>query len=578
MLSRKEKMVRTFAETYIRNKVRDTILNISSDDILFVDEIYRIISERLMQLSTNGIVSIDFIDAYTSVSSKYYSDIARDIKEIVEFNSNNINDIYVGLQKIADTVMSNSENIVNNIAVCEKLADKVEGNVRRKLSMSSIKDEILVYDSILSDDNIKTGTLAVDYIGGYITLYPASREPVLYNIKDIKISKDKGKISNPVDATISFDYITNGYFNSRIFSKDPLFEVEYDTKLDYIYDGDLETSYLVEYNSITANDSLTLTIILEPYLRYAKANKTARVDQIMLYLDPGNKISVENSDNILPKITNISVDKINKTKMVLDNTINIKNTSIGTVERGFQSKPPAVFPTGSYFISEEDVEQIKISITSDKAQNIWFPEKIITDAGKNIIHRFNYFETLVLNNYQSSYAVSPSDISENVERPNPSDMFTQQEINEMVSIASSGHDNGYDEHISMYRYYIGIKNLNLYAMSYKTSGDIFTNNLNSFPKRNIAAIELYVNEIIPDNTNIRYYISENQMIWHELVPVNRGEINELPTRIVYSTLTLKDTDKFINQESSTVYLKINMTGNMSRTPIIKSYAVRIKLI
>ena len=69
------------------------------------------------------------------------------------------------------------------------------------------------------------------------------------------------------------------------------------------------------------------------------------------------------------------INEEDRTSEILDNTIQVRGVSVGEYERGFQTRVPAVFPTGSYAICTPSVETITIGLTADKPQRVWYPER-----------------------------------------------------------------------------------------------------------------------------------------------------------------------------------------------------------
>ena len=65
-----------------------------------------------------------------------------------------------------------------------------------------------------------------------------------------------------------------------------------------------------------------------------------------------------------------------------------------------------------------------------------------------------------------------------------------------------------------------------------------------------------------------------------MTPVGESTIDvAAPSRLVFDpVLTLKEDDLYIESVTDTIYLKIDMAGTGTTTPILKTYAVRLKLI
>lgn len=565
LLTRKEKRDLTSTEEHIRERIENTIRSIEVSDITFLDEMYRLTENRMDTMQAFGDIHLEYLDEDVPVKSDHYTDFARAIKEVSELNLKTIPDIYDALKEVSDDVLSTGESITDSITICEQLLSKVEGTLKKKMSLSSIKDEVVVYDSILSDEFMDAGSLGMDYRGGFITLAPESYDRIWYEIKEIKFTKPKGNVSRPDDSNNSLEFFTDGYFNSRTFSANPIFENMLDAATENINDGRLQTSYFAEYNTLLPIESFGMSISVDIHSKVAAQFGSRRVDQVLLYLDPGDKSSVITTSTVVPYLSRLSINSEDRTSEVLDNSIVIKGATVGEYERGFQVRSPAVYPTGSYIVSTPEVEQLTIEVVADTPQEIWYPEKIVKNDTGNIIHKFNYMETLILNGYEPPEG-----------HPDPRDLYTEREITEMFSILNAGH-NSYDQPVHLYRFLIGIKDLELIAYTYNTEGTVTSKNLNSHKDKNVASVEIYTSEIVPDNTSIRYFISNDKVVWYEISPLSRAETNGLPTRIVYNGIDIKDGDNHIGITSPDVYMKIIMTGARDQTPRLKSYAVRIKL-
>lgn len=566
MLTRKEKRDITSTEAYVRKWIEDSIRTIETGDLTFLDEIYRTIDARLEYLQQFGSIDFDLLDAKTPVESSLYVQLSRRIRELSDLNLITIPELYQMLQEVADDVYSSGESITESLNTCQMILSKVEGNMKRKMSLSSVKDELLVYDSILGDEFVGESDLGMDYRGGFVTLAPDSYDRILFEIAEIKFNKNKGKVARPQDSSNSLDFFTDGYFNSRVFSSNPSFENIGDVETTHINDGRLLTAYMAEYNTLDPTSPFSMSLTLNIESKAAAQFGPRRVDQVLIYIDPGDRTSVITTEMITPYLSRLSINGEEKSTEILDNMIQIRGATVGERERGFQTKMPAVYPTGSYMVCMPDVTQVLIELVADRPQEVWYPEKVVRNDTGNVIHKFNYMETLILNNYEPTEG-----------HPDPRDLYTEREINDMLAILNSGHDS-YDQHVVLYRFAIGIKDIELFAYNYKPSGYVITKNLNAeHQDRNIAAAEVYVSEIVPEGTSIQYYISYDKVVWHEVSPVNRASTNGLPTRIVYNGIDLKDSDKHISIDSPNVFMKVVMNGARDLTPRLKSYAVRVKL-
>lgn len=587
-VSRIEKRNMSYIENLVSSRIADIVYEITNSEKTYLDEIYRIIDTRIYEVSEFGTVDIDFIEDGDFVESQYYNTLLAKSRSLSEMSLTTLSRTYSELQAIFDTIYSKGESITTSLKAAENVVYKIEANVKRGLAIDSIKDEETILESFLNKDHIDTSTgtdtnvssssqsqgttailsqnykslgantLGFDFDGGYLTLYPVSSTLVPYSIDKILINKPKGSITKPINSRKTMDFISNGYFNNRMLSTNPVFENEEDKDTGPVNDSDLTTSYKVEYNSVSPDDSLVLSMDLI----FEEAG--VRVDKLNITLDPGEKNGVLSTDNILPYISKIIVNETDITQSVLDNSISIRNTKIGEIERGFNVSQTSVYPTASLNIGMTDVKKIRIELTSDIPQVIYYPEKVLLNSSKQEFYRFNYFETLIMDDYES-----PED------HPDPAYMYTIQELDLMQEILDNS-SSSYNEQIKMNRFFIYIKDIEIYSNVYSTSGTMSTTNLNS-SDRDIAAVEIYSNEVIPEGTSIRYFISTDKSVWYEISPMNREDTSELPTRVVYGGIEPSDSDEFINTVSAGAYLKIDIYGSESISPYIKSYVARIKL-
>ena len=253
------------------------------------------------------------------------------------------------------------------------------------------------------------------------------------------------------------------------------------------------------------------------------------------------------------------------TDMATNNIIELKGTSAGAIEAEITHKRPDVFPIGSFYLAKKDIDGLNIVLTAERPQEIYYPEKEVRDVSGNLLHRFNYFETLVLNRYEPP-----------IGHVNPKIFYTDSEIAEMSEISETGHTVE-DTRKILYRYFIGVKEIELLRMTYMTMGEAITTNLNDSDKY-IAGVELYVNEYVPEGSEIMYQFSTNRVEWYDISPQGRAESEDLPRRLVFKGLDVISGDKEIPVDTKTIYLKVKMTGDGTESPALKAYAVRIKLI
>lgn len=562
MLTRRDIGKKSVIEKFVDNFISTYFGNLSINQFTYLDEIYRVLASRLSELGRLGSIDINYPDDYTIVKSVLYKKLFNDARLIASVAYNIIPETYEQCNSVINNIVEQAESISLQLNTCKTMVDTIEGTLKRKLSITSIKDEILQYDTISVNTFLQPGDLTIDKRAGYLTLGIANGIEIPFKIKNIEYNRTKGIRLSPKIGGFTWDFITNGYFTSRTFSSSPLFENEYTKDHNRMLDGDLETSYMVEYNSDDNRESMKINLDIEV--------EKGRVDLINIVADPGDNTSVITSSVVLPKINRLLIEKddkiqIDKTEDALNNIINLNNISVGEIEGGIRHTAPDIYPTGSFIISENNINKINIEFVCDKPQEVSYPEKIVKDITGNTLHRFNYFETLVLDKYTPP-----------VTHIDPKEYYTISEISELHDIMESGY-NSYNENQSLYRYFIGIKELQLLRFNYHSKGNVKTHNLNSSGKR-IAAVDLFVNEIIYEGTEIHYYFSTNTVDWNEISPQGRVNNLDLPKRIVFEGFETISTDLLLSEKPVKIYLMIEMNGTGGITPILKAYAVRIKFI
>lgn len=564
MISRREKYRNQVITTYIKNYLKYYISNIEIDSLTFLDELYLMIAQRIAEIGNIGSVNFKYIDEYEFVKSEHFTNIIKEVRAISDFSFQIVPNIYSELEIVSNTILELSEELTADIENCNKLMETAESSIKRQTAMSSVKNEIIVYDTIGDRFSSSAGTLTVDKRSGSIFLNVISTYNIPFTINSADCNREKGIINKPSKGDTTWRNITNGYFNSRTFSAVPLFENEEYSDINRMKDDDIETSYMVEYNSFTKSSPLELNINISP-------DETGRIDAIELSVDPSDIESVLSTSLSLPILNKLVVtDNKGITKdvstSILDNTIKIERTVIGTVEKKVTYQSPDIYPVVNYNINNENIDNIIINLNLVIPQEIWYPEEVIKDSFDNSVYRFNYFETLIIGGYE------PSD-----NHLDPRDYYTTSEIAEIISHRLS-NKYLFQDKIHLFRYFIGIKEIKLMRYTYNTTGNIISSNLNDSGKL-ISGIQIYVNEIIPEGCSISYYISFDTNEWYQILPDNRDKSIDIPSRILlYDDISNTKYDKVIDIESSTVYLKIEMTGAQQETPILKSYAVRIKTL
>ena len=562
MITRKVKMIRTKCEQFIKDMIGSVISSISISDVYFLDEIYSTLESKLNTIRKFGKVDIPLIRDTDIVEPSIYNKMAYQVKENSSFAMVTLPEMYSELNNINLDVMNMAEEMNTTFSNCDDMILQAEAYLKRKIALASVKDEVTIYDSFGYNSMFSTGSLSIDKRSGSLMLMTGESETIEYTIDSIKVNKDKGSISKPHDKNNTLDFVKNGYFFSRTFATSPAFETDTDTDVAKLSDGRNDSTYSLEYNSFSQDESLEVTITVVP--------KTQAVDIVNLILDRGDSNAVVSAHYCPVDLVSFQTLKsgniIEHSERLTDNRIFIKGVAIGEKELSIAMSRDDTTPVASYYIPDKSAEKITITLVSKVPQTIFYPEKVVIGDSGNIIHRFNYFETLILNRYEPPYL-----------RLDPKSFYSRDDMEKAEKIYQSA-SSSYDDHILMYRYHVSVKELELKRLSFIASGESISENLNK-SERYIGSVELYVNEYIPSGTSIKYMISADQKSWYDIDPMTRNSISssDIPSRIIYEGLEPKSNDKLISIHAKKVFLKVIMSGGVN-TPVLKAYSVRIKLI
>jgi len=592
MLTGKDLTEKLEIEKYINNYITSQFSNINLSDYLYLDEIYTSIFTKLNLLSEIDKIPFSPMNEYNFVDEKPFDDFTEKYKLISGIVYKIIPELFTNLQTLSDNIITTSENISKLTHASDTILTKIEEEIKTNIIKQSIKEESIIYDSIgpgtsfkipeLLKSNlstiIKTGdSLTIDENAQNITLPIVKSVPIPFSI-DITCNKNKGSYM-PAGfnymGSKTFDTITNGYFHSRMFAENPRLEIEdIDYNISNLVDNNPETGIIHEYNSIASDDVFNIT--------YNLKFEEAKIDSINIIFEPYSAESTSTTNIIYPTLTRLHIENSNTDtpisedieKIILDKTINIDGRVSGLSSKGINYNSKAMFPTAAYSINKNKISNIALDYSITTPHEIYYLEKTIYDSGGNETYRFNYFETLVLNNY-----ITPKNRQGNIDDDIYSDPYTYytssdlQEMNEIIS----GAYKIIDEKIKLYRYMIGIKDIQLYKTIYAPSGSITTDNL--IPNnKTVAAVELYINEIVDTETSIKYYISTSGTAWINIVPSNTAANINDNKRVTFLGFDAKTGDVIIPEQCNKLYLKIEMKGTESKTPILKSYSLKVKYI
>lgn len=586
MLTGKDISKRLPIENYIDTEINQYFHNMNIGNFNFIDEIYAAINERFERIKNIGQVGFklisdtDFISPAESIddTSQGIIDIGsffEDLQDIAKINYESIPEGYVALQEINEACISNSESITELIDYYETWIDDIEADIKNNLTHNSIKEEGIIYDNISNNTYLKTGDLTVNNTAGVVILPTVSEKQIPYQI-EITCDKPKGQRAFPIFGSSTWSSIKNGYFHTRTFAEQPNFENEADASLTKLKDNRMDTHYGIEYNSFSkdVDMNIKLNIRFDP----------TRIDAISAVFEPYGNESILSVNNRYPLLRNIFIEgKQNNdnfsediSREVVNNVLKIDENEVGRIEDRIEYNYPDVFPAATYLLNRSNLHSITMDYLCDSPQEIYYPEQIIYDFKGNITHRFNYFETLVVNDYNAPAGKEQNADVEGKLLTDPDSYYNATESNSLIEIISNSYDTVIDK-VALFRYFFGIKDLKLLRYTFKEHGEVISSNLNNSGKT-IATVELYVNEIIKPYTDIKYYISSDQSTWYEISPSNRFSNSSLPRRAVFSGFEPAPRDLVINNNATEIYLKVSMDGKDNVTPVLNTYALKVKYI
>ena len=581
MITGKDIESRLAIEIFIDEYMTLHFSKISMDDYLYLDEVYSSIASKLDRIKSIGTVKFIPMDEYDFVEEAPYQEFVDDYNIISRINYRIIPELFGGLQRISDSIFNISTSVNKIIYNSETTMKAVEEEMKTRLLKKAIKEESNIYDAIGPGSKLSgsasqnvVGDLTIDEQARCITLPIDSISEVPYDLT-IECNREKGEyLPAPYEAK-TFEYITNGYFYSRMFAENPKLEVEdLDGKVEALQDDDPETGLLLEYNSTSDTEEFVVKFNLE--------FEESKVDTIKAIFEPMDSESVMGMSNTYPSLTTLHIENPdsdipvseNIQDRVLDNTMEIEGRKVGEYDTGVNYTGKEVFPASTYVINSVPITNIMLEYTVKSPQEIYYLEKAVYDYRDTETFRFNYFETLVLNNY-----VVPQNRKSEDGEEKASDPFTwydQEELAEMAEVIRLSYMTK-DEKVRLFRYMVGLKDLKLYKTTYVPKGSVITDNLLPYGKT-AAAIELYVNEITDNETSIKYSFSTDKSTWYELVPANRTSSSTRDKRMTFDGFDPKTGDVQVPGTAKNLYMKIDMAGTSSKTPVLNAYSLKVKYI
>ena len=184
MLTRKDRREESAMEVFINAFVDAYFTNMRADQFTFLDEVYRTFAIRTSEISEIMTVDLDYIDNYTIVKSDVYRMMFDKARLAADLSYRMIPESFDRMNEVANNLLEKSESLAAAITVCDDLVKALEGSLKRKVSVNSIKDELLYYDTIGSETLLMEGSLSVDRRAGVATLGVTGTVPVDFTIVD----------------------------------------------------------------------------------------------------------------------------------------------------------------------------------------------------------------------------------------------------------------------------------------------------------------------------------------------------------------------------------------------------------
>jgi hypothetical protein len=529
--------------------------HLDTNAIDYLDEFYTTVEDRVAGVKDKFPVTFRYQKPYQFVSSKPWKSMILEGKTASEDNRMVMSDFYSRINGICERFSAIAESTSSSLSVATTLVNALERDIRQKIAARSAGGYLCVTDALRNTDMIAESTCAVIPAAGCIVLPIASSTDVSIENLEITCSKPRGVITVDDEDVSTWDSITNGYFNSRVFSTLPYF-TDRSPDISACTDGDIGTSLSYEYNSIVSNDNLELTFSFSP--------GGSRVDCILCALDPVEGEGSQAS-TFLPQVSSaFAVDQGGKRTSLMPLMV---DTSI--IAGKAEESPDVLakycgnlYPEIAIPVVGTPGDSFSITLRQQAAQHIYYPERLLLNAAGDATRRLTYFETLAIDGYQAPdgyYA--------------PTDGFSAGRIHELRDACSQAIRTT-DAMVAIYRYVIGIKDISAYSYIYTPSGMAVTMNLN-LGGGVIRSADLFVSEHVPSGTSISYELSTDRVTWFPIIPRNGKVSRSGPLMHCYGYDSDSDNDLCFSHEPTSLFLRISMTGRRDCTPVLNSYTVRI---
>lgn len=500
------------------------------------------------------------INPYDEVDIEQIVSVARASRFLCSIVYQNLDRLYASIEELENDIIHRGETISNSVHTLSVMIDKVHAAMSRDARMSSILDECIVYDTLDINTffNPEGATLALDTSTGFISLMPADTHAVGYVIDTPDMfDVPPGSIKETVYGVDTFETIENGYFHGRFFSSSPRMNDTKVSDINAVHDPGIGNIYEVELNTTSIiRSGFRMGLTLRP-------SSSANVMRIALSLPTTE--STFSSPFYQVYCPNIIYDNQNMSNRIFDNRITSEKFNVGSIEPlwGYGDNVTAYKTLVLPGIAAG--KELKLQLVTYTPQLASFPEIIFTNQEGKEVSRLNYFETLAVMKYDAPEGTL-----------DPKSLFSPDQLSALSSAVAVSRLNVSTYNATLYRYYFGIRSIELANVIYQNEGEIISTNINKGGKP-LASVSIYVNEYVPDGTFIRYFVGVDPQTWIEVEPANATVKRGYPNRVLFSkNIQALLSDVIAPGTVTSLYVRIVMKGNSSDTPLLKSIAVRMK--
>ena len=545
-----------------RADIITTLASINSDTLVYIDDLYAIIAATTDRLSSMYLTVPDPIVQTDMLTSALFMDRHQYVKNHADRHYAALPECYERSNTTVQTLYDHADTLSQRIAQVDAMLENMQVLVTNNNTSSSIYDEVIVYDTCDQFSMLSSGTLFRDVHAGCLVLPVVDATAMPFTVESVVVNDQKGTLTIPAFGVESYAWLPTGVMTTPMVGDQPVFETDSDASVTYLTDGNPLTMVYRERLSKTPMNPLVMDVTL--------SGKAQDIDALRIICANIGSDAKTNDTTYPLTISDCLVKYAGSSSFVslmtnaIDNRISINGKSVGTCVTDIVNVAGDSYPGAVLYLGAKNIVAIKLRIVHARSHIAVFKEKILADASGQILHTFNYPETLFINGY-----------IDDGKHPSPASWYADDvkaRIQQLLTSASSTSD---EERI-VYRNAIGLRELSLLKCMYTPSGETQSVNLNNTGKA-ISACELYTSQIVPDGCKITYYISTDLDQWYPIAPKNHPYTDTDVLRLVFDDrLPTVAHDHLLPRATSTLYIKVSMTGTSSVTPLLKAFAVRIK--